>query len=458
MRIKILGISLISAFFISLISLLCLKELAAIVVEDFRYGYLMNMAKNIEEISNPKGIRRFQINQLAATFDAKVDNRPLLWIVDEKGRTISSTTPKPLPTAWINLPQPLKSHRLMNTKENFYRPSTYVMRMSTTPPSFLVSYHEQSFFKGPYLWIQGLHTFLNATFAVLLALSIFFYYLRRKSKEARIVLSKIESGDLNARFEIKKFDQFGSLIKDFNRMADKIEALVKRLHKTENARIQLLQELGHDIRTPLTSLRGTLDTIRKYHDKMDEDERNDVFNMVEGDISYFTELLEKLTLIASIDEANYKKSTSRIDLASLINDEMKSRQLQPETKITWTLFDLDNHKKNINGDPHLLIRLIKNAFDNASRYAIRQIVVTLAAKKDAIEILIKDDGPGISDEDILTFGKRRERRSRINSQNHHMSLGLGSVIMRAIAEVHDAQISIFNNSYGGACLRIIFKA
>lgn len=458
MKSKIIGMSLVSAFVISLISLLCLKVLADLVVEDFRYGYLMNIAKSVEKETIITKKTKIELTQFASTFETKVDNRPLLWLVDRKGRILSATTPAPLPTGWLNLPHPQKIHSLVNTKENFYRPSIYVMRLESFPETFLVSYHEQSFFKGPYLWVQGLHTFLNATFAVVLALSICFYYLRRKSSEARIVLSKIESGDLQARFEVKRFDQFGSLINDFNRMADKIESLVKRLHKTEKARSQLLQELGHDIRTPLTSLRATLDTIKNYQDKMEEAERLEVFNMIESDISYFSELLEKLTVIASIDESQFKKSTCRINLSSLIMEEVKSRQLLLAPHLSWNFLELDQSKKDISGDPHLIIRLIKNAFDNANRYARHKIIVSAAVQKETIEILIQDDGPGLSEEDILSFGKRRERRSKMAPDNHHFSLGLGSVIMRAIAEVHEAKISISNNLHGGACLKILFKA
>lgn len=484
-------ISMIGALAISLVSLFFLVMISDLVVDDYRYGYLMYIGRKIEKSSMYFPVTKINVNKYPApplpskdaltilkvteiagpvpTPEPKTKKRflekmpeqkgpkPSIWLVSSEGQIISANTDHPLPLPWAQLPHPHQIHRLRNTENFILEPKTFVMKLNTVPKTYLVTHNPRSLFQGPFLWIQGLHTFTTAALAVFLALSISVYYLRRKSREARTVLGKLESGDLKARFEIKKFDQFGILILDFNRMADEIERLVKRLNDTEMSRSNLLQELGHDLRTPLTSLGTSFEALKTYNDLMSPEDREEVFHMIESDIRYFKDLLEKLTIIATIDDSHYKMSSEKIDLACLLETELRNRQIGSGTSMSWTLKLSDNKQHHVFGDFHLISRLFKNALDNAARYAQSKIHIELLSKSDALEIIVTDDGPGLTPEAIKSFGKRRERRQAIEKDARNFSLGLGSVIMRTIAEVHDGSIAIANSSKGGASLRIIFK-
>jgi len=82
--------------------------------------------------------------------------------------------------------------------------------------------------------------------------------------------------------------------------------------------------------------------------------------------------------------------------------------------------------------------------------------VELFSRNGSVEVMVKDDGPGLTADALKSFGKRRERRQVMDRDPRNFSLGLGSVIMRTIAEVHDGRIVISNLDNGGACLKIIF--
>lgn len=283
--------------------------------------------------------------------------------------------------------------------------------------------------------------------------------MRRKSFEARKVLKKMESGDLKARFEVKRFDEYGNLIHDFNRMADEIERLVMRLRETEISRSNLLQELGHDLRTPLTSLSTAFETMKEHHELLTNEDKSELFAMIGTDIRYFKDLLDKLTLVATIDGPHYKSSTEKINLSSLLEEEVLSRQIAAGQSLAWKFIPCDESHPQILGDSHLITRLFRNAFDNASRYAVNSITVKVNDQKDRVEILIMDDGPGLNEESLRSFGKRRERRQR--KDEHDFSLGLGSVIMKTIAQVHGGSVEMINllshGKINGACLRVIFQ-
>lgn len=503
---RLLFFSIVGALTLSFISLFFLIRISDMVVEDYRYGYLLYIARAIEKSSDYQPVSKINVNKypappapknntllkiaefgtptisepLPASLDdslmelpkrlrTKIRNstierrspKPSLWLISEDGGVLSSNTLNPLPIKWEDMPHPKKVHGIRSNDNPLFEPKTFIVRLDTEPTTYLVSHNERSLFQGPFLWIQGMHTFTTAALAVFLALSISFYYLRRKSLEARKVLSKLEAGDLKARFEIKRFDEFGSLLLDFNRMANEIERLVKRLNDTEAARSNLLQELGHDLRTPLTSLSTSFETLQLHHDELSQEDRNELFSIVSADILYFRDLLEKLTIVATIDEPHYKATTEAIDLTSLLQSEIKMRQASANNSIKWSFEQNNSEPEIISGDSHLITRLFKNAFDNAFRYANSSIRVKLKSQNDRVEVIVCDDGPGLTADAMESFAKRRERRQRKNKGQSDFSLGLGSVIMKTIAEVHGGSIEIknvvINEETKGAKLKIIFK-
>lgn len=479
---KLFLISILGALTISLISLYCLVRISDMAVEDYRYGYLMYVARAIEKSNEHHPVSKINVNKVNAPIapvgdslnlmkltefgpdlgDQQAQNKPKpnLWLVSQEGIILSRNSSLELPIEWKILNVPKKIHGIEMNEEKFgIKPKTFVVKLDTTPVTYLISHNERTLFQGPYLLIQGTHTFATAALAVFLALSISFYYMRRKSSEARKVLGRLESGDLKARFEIKRFDEFGNLIGDFNRMANEIERLVMRLRETEISRSNLLQELGHDLRTPLTSLSTAFETIKEHHELLSSEERVELFAMIGTDIRYFKDLLDKLTLVATIDGPHYKSSTEKINLTSLLEEEVLSRQIAAGKELNWKFVSCDEDHPLILGDSHLITRLFRNAFDNASRYAVNSITVKVNDQRDRVEILIMDDGPGLSEESLQSFGKRRERRQR--KDEHDFSLGLGSVIMKTIAQVHGGSVEMINllshGQINGACLRVIFQ-
>lgn len=482
---KLFFISIIGALTISLISLYTLVRISDVAVENYRYGYLMYIARAIEKSNNYRPVSKINVSNVNAPPAPVSDTlnllqitefgpdlgehqqdenrpKPSLWLVSQEGIILSTNTPASLPIEWKELKKPKKNHGIeMNESWFGFEPKTFVVKLDTTPVTYLISHNQRTLFQGPYLLIQGTHTFTTAALAVFLALSITFYYLRRKSSEARNVMEKLGSGDLKARFEIKRFDEFASLIVDFNRMAAEVERLVMRLRETEISRSNLLQELGHDLRTPLTSLSTAFETMKEHHEILTTDEKSELFSMIGTDIRYFKDLLDKLTIVATIDGPHYKASTEKVDLVTLLETEVVSRQIASGTNILWNLVQNEESSPVILGDSHLITRLFRNAFDNASRYAANRITVKVNDLKDQVEVLIMDDGPGLSDESLQSFGKRRERRQRKEKDPNDFSLGLGSVIMKTIAQVHGGQVEMTNllhaGKVDGACLRVTFQ-
>ncbi len=375
-----------------------------------------------------------------------------MWIVTAEGQIVLG---KPAATKfkiWDRLEKP-DDVREVKANEDFFRfgPSYAVIKIKKQPALFLVTKDDRNIFSAPFIVSQILFTFGTMVMAFVFTFAFLFFYLRRKSAEARSVLLRLERGDLKARFEIQRFDEFSGLFDDFNRMAGEIEKLVNRIHHAEASRRHLLQELGHDLRTPLTSLNTSLEVLQEHFEKMSSLDRKELLDLMGGEIGYFKDLLDKLLTIAVLDEPHYKESTETIDIAELFQQEIKIRKNPSDKKIMFQLKDStgQNGQKSalILGDSHLIRRLIKNALDNATRYAKSEVVVELSViSAQKLQIQISDDGLGIDEKEAQSFGIRREFRARQNGSQAHLSLRLGSVIMRTIVELHDGEIFIGNKN------------
>ncbi|AFY01515.1 sensor protein kdpD [Bdellovibrio bacteriovorus str. Tiberius] len=377
------------------------------------------------------------------------------WVVNSQGDVLIFKNLPKLVQDWKTLPHPKVSKEILTT-ENFFRIGnpTIVIRLDTEAELYLVIKEPVRPMLGNLIITQAVLTAAMIVIALILAIAAIFFYMRKKSLEARSVLRRLEEGDLKARFEIHRLDEFGGLMLDFNRMAEEIEKLVGRIHATERTRKQLLQEMGHDLRTPLTSLKTSFETLQIHHDKLSAEKRGELFDVLIREIDYFKDLIEQLMTIASLDEPHFKASTERIDVMNLLTQEVRHRQ-HSDTKIKWSLDG--GTVPAVLGDSHLIQRLIRNGLENAERYADSTVDVRVHEGSDSLTIEISDNGQGLDAEALKSFGQRREFRGRKITKNGHFSLGLGSVIMKAITDLHNGVLNIENRTNDGQIKGAILK-
>lgn len=275
------------------------------------------------------------------------------------------------------------------------------------------------------------------------------FYVRKKSKQAEEVIAKLRAGDLKARFKIGEVDETSLLMSRFNEMADQIEILVTNLRNTEKARMVMLQELAHDLRTPVASLKQFQEILLHQGHLLDEDSRRRTQTLAMKEVNYFERLVEDLLFLSGVNDPRYSVNFKNVALNELIQDEVDNF----ETSKINVVLEL-NSNAAIKGDPHLLKRLLRNALSNASRFARSKITVRLHNEHEKLVLEILDDGPGMKDEYLENFGEKKF--SREASSDSSISIGLGSVIMKKIVTLHEGLFSVSNQSSNGLKLKIQF--
>lgn len=275
-------------------------------------------------------------------------------------------------------------------------------------------------------------------------LSVFFFFWRFKEKAeiAKQVLSRIQQGDLKARFPISKWDDAAQILRLFNQMADEIERLVDSLRDNEKARTHLLQELAHDLRTPVASLRNLLEGLNDSSQPFNPESRLELTGLALKETEYLAKLVEDMLFLALVIEPKYKSESHEIAVQDLLQNQITIvSNKYPGVEIS-KIYNTSSGKRDlIIGNPHLLTRLVRNALENASSFAKSSVAIIVSQNEERVEIAIRDNGPGFSTEALENFGKKRASRYLSNTQaDLRISVGLGSVIMQAIAAVHGGTV------------------
>ncbi|MBX3022480.1 MAG: HAMP domain-containing protein [Bdellovibrionales bacterium] len=458
---RFITLSVLLAITLAGISLLLLNRLSDQASATERNRFLLFLAESIEERMADKSLDSLE-NPLTALrppppperdgkprppppFGRPPHGGPQFWLVDGDGKVLFNLREGNLPLRWDQLEKPSQPHEITENSDFFrFRPAVQVIRLEYKEPVYLVATGPRPPGFLPLLTTHALIVFLTVSLGFIVSFSFLFIYLRRKSLEAREVLKKLAQGDLKARFPLQRFDELGGLLVDFNYMADQIERLVNRIHETESARKNLVQELGHDLRTPLTSLRAAVETLKDMDDRITPEEHKELLSMIESEILYFGRLIENLMVISSLDEPQFKSSTSVIDLSEVLIQQIKRRQQTGQKQWDLVITVKDSQTLPILGDTHLVERLLTNAFNNAEKFARTSVTVKVSKASNHYDIEIIDDGPGMGESEIKNFGVRRSFTNRRLEKGLDTSLGLGSVIMKSIAELHGGQVKIDN--------------
>lgn len=286
---------------------------------------------------------------------------------------------------------------------------------------------------GPFVTLAALIVCILISIAVALLYQFSKYHER--SLEALKVLSSLREGHLSARLPTKKFDELAPLTEAFNQMASDLEVMVDQLRKADHSRRTLLQDLAHDLRTPLTSLTTFLETLRMSSQKLSEEKKQEVLGLCFSEVEYFGKLVEDLLFLAQITEPKYSLGTEKIDLPAKVAEQIAVfKERFPNKQFTITS---PQEKLEVSGSARLIERLLRNALENSSSFAKSSVRVNLERQGTQLIISVSDDGPGFSEQGLLDFGhKKASRVLKEDTKGQRISVGIGSVIMKEIAQLH----------------------
>ena len=261
--------------------------------------------------------------------------------------------------------------------------------------------------------------------------------LREVSDTARRIL---ETGDFAARVRAPNGSgELAVLVRQLNTLLDKNAAHMRVLRET-------LDNLAHDLRTPLARLRGTAELA--LQDAQDPAEARAALADCVNECDRVLHLLEALLDISAAEAGALKLNRDRLDVRALADRAVDLyREVAEEKRITLALEE--PAQAEIDGDAIRLGQAINNLLDNALKYTPASGHITLAtrAETNAVVITVTDNGPGVPPAEREAIFRRLYRGDASRSRR---GLGLGLSLVKAIAEAHGGSVAIDDRPSGGA--------
>lgn len=254
-------------------------------------------------------------------------------------------------------------------------------------------------------------------------------------------------GNFNSRVEVTTRDEIGQLAVNFNAMADSLE-------KLEDMRRSFVANVSHELRSPLTSIRGYIQGVL---DKTFSPEDQDKYLGIALDETYrLNRLINELLDLSQIESGQFPLNMDILD----INEQIRRILISQEERINKGGMDVEidfmDERCMVQGDPDRIQQVVYNLLDNAIKYNREEGTLHIKTwrHQDKVFVKIQDEGPGIPKNDIVHIWERFYQVDKSRSPKRG-GTGLGLSIVKKIIEEHGE--SIWVNSEEGEGTAFIFS-
>ncbi|MFV2058490.1 MAG: sensor histidine kinase, partial [Thiohalomonadales bacterium] len=236
-------------------------------------------------------------------------------------------------------------------------------------------------------------------------------------------------------------DEIDSLGQNFNKMADKIDQQISELASNDAKRRELIASVSHDLRTPLTSMYGYLETLSLKGDSLSKQEQQNYIKIATDQSKRLIQLVSELFELSKLDSVETLLSIESFSLGELIQDVSQKFQLIAENKQISIVTHFGSNMPFAYGDIALIQRVLENLMDNAITHTPKGGTITLELNEqnENIRVIIADTGFGIAEEDLPHIFERffhRDRTAVVDKQG----TGLGLAIAKRIISLHGSTI------------------
>ena len=238
---------------------------------------------------------------------------------------------------------------------------------------------------------------------------------------------------------------------EIRKLAETFNNMLGRLERAFTSQRQLFADLSHELKTPLTILKGEFEVVLKKIRSQAEYEGT--LKSALEEINRIAKLAENILLLAKMDSREVLPEKNALDLNGLLRYVVNNIKGLTELKMIRLSLDVKDEIP-LNGDESQLKTLFINVLDNAIKYTMPEGNIRVTSKKEKAfaEVKIEDTGIGISGEEV---GNIFDRFYRIDKSRNSSGFGLGLSIAKSIAEAHEGTIKVESALGRGTVFTII---
>ena len=288
----------------------------------------------------------------------------------------------------------------------------------------------------------------------ILLFSLIFLLLQRKMARdvetiARAV-KQISEGDLSTRLELEGEGELTDIAENLNRMEEDIQELIDKERTSEQSKTDLITNVAHDLRTPLTSILGYLELLRK-NQKLSPEMQQKYLDIAYNKSVRLQKLIEELFGFTKLSYGKINMNVAKVDIVELLAQLLE--ESYPNFQKNGLSYDFVSNRKSqiIEADGDLLARLFDNLIGNAIKYGKegKRVRVNLRADREIVTIKIVNYGYVIPANELPLIFDRfyRTDHSRTNASGPG-GTGLGLAIVKNITDMHHGTVSVSSDLSG----------
>lgn len=296
-------------------------------------------------------------------------------------------------------------------------------------------------------WAATISAILAALIALILGIALA-RTLTQPLRELTAATNAMAGGQLDQRVTVRSQDEIGTLAASFNQMS-------ADLARASHLRKQMTADLAHDLRTPLSLLRGYTEGLKDGRLQGTPA----MYTLMHEEVEHLQRLVEDLRLLSLADAGELSLNRRAVDPAALVERAGLAYIVQAEQQGLALRVDAAEDLPSIMVDTDRITQVLNNLVSNALRHTAQgEIVLSASAENGSVRLKVSDTGSGIPADDLPFVFDRFYRADKSRQRTGDTSSGLGLAIAKAFVEAHGGIISVESAPERGTTFTITFPA
>jgi signal transduction histidine kinase len=272
---------------------------------------------------------------------------------------------------------------------------------------------------------------------------VIFYPARRRLRALEYAAQRLGGGDLCARAPHAGGDEIARVAAAFNRMAGELQTRDAAVRTSDALRRKMMADVSHELKTPLTAMRGYIETLRMPEVVLDEDRRHRYFETIDRETRRLERIVKDLLDLARYEHGAVVLQRRLFDIERLFENVAGRHERDAHTKGVAIRIHVEAGADQVVADPDRIEQAIENLVGNALRHTPAGGTITLTATQaDGVATLsVSDTGPGIAPEHLPHVFERFYKVDTARAADSTGS-GLGLSITKAIIVRHRGTIAV----------------
>jgi signal transduction histidine kinase len=268
-------------------------------------------------------------------------------------------------------------------------------------------------------------------------------FITRNIRKTITVIREFKNGNLNARIRLKGKSELSEFADSFNEMADTIVDNIEEMKTMDNLRRELVANVSHDLRTPLATIQGYVETILIKADSLSEADKKKYLQTIWASTERLKKLVEELFELSKLEARETKPKPEPFSIAELVQDVQQKNLLIAESKKIELLLKFPYDLPLVYADIGMIEKVLQNLIDNAIKFTPEggKIIIKLILENDEVLASVSDTGIGINSKELPHIFDRYNQGNRTQLKEKQ-GLGLGLAIVKKILEVHNLDIHV----------------